>query len=199
MKIGYARVSTKDQKLEIQTEALEKFGCEKIYKEKRSAVKDRPELEKMLTHLREGDAVIVWKLDRLGRSLKHLIDLVSGFRENGVEFISLNDSIDTTTIQGRLTFNIFASFAEFERELIRERTLVGLQAARERGRIGGRKKGLPPDSQKTAFACYQLWQDHSRTIDEILKLLKVSRSSFYRYIAWVKEQNSKKKSKIKQS
>jgi DNA invertase Pin-like site-specific DNA recombinase len=107
MKIGYARVSTKDQKLEMQTEALLKAGCEKIFKEKKSAVKERPELQSMLVHLREGDIVVVWKLDRLGRSLKHLIDLVSGFREKGIEFISLNDSIDTTTAQGRLTFNIF--------------------------------------------------------------------------------------------
>ncbi len=124
MKIGYARVSTQDQNLELQIEALKKFGCEEIFKEKKSAVKERPELEKMLMHLRAGDVVVVWKLDRLGRSLEHLIDLVTGFREKNVEFVSLNDSIDTTTIQGRLTFNIFASFAEFEREIIRERTLA---------------------------------------------------------------------------
>lgn len=191
MKIGYARVSTRDQKLELQTEALKKAGCEKIFKETKSAVKERPELEKMLAHLREGDVVIVWKLDRLGRSLKHLIDLVSGFREKGVEFISLNDSIDTTTVQGRLTFNIFASFAEFERELIRERTLAGLQAARERGRIGGRKKGLSSDAKKTAYACYQLWQDKSRTIPEVLQIVKISRATFYRYIDWVKKENER--------
>ncbi|MCW3789651.1 recombinase family protein [Plebeiobacterium sediminum] len=104
MKIGYARVSTQDQNLELQIEALMKFGCEEIFKEKKSAVKERPELEKMLMHLRSGDVVVVWKLDRLGRSLKHLIDLVTGFREKNVEFVSLNDSIDTTTIQGRLSF-----------------------------------------------------------------------------------------------
>lgn len=128
----------------------------------------------------------------MGRSLKHLIDLVSGFRENGIEFISLNDSIDTTTAQGRLTFNIFASFAEFEREIIRERTLAGLQAARERGRIGGRKKGLSKEAQSTAFACYQLWQDHSRSVSEILKIVNVSKATFYRYIDWVKKKNEKK-------
>jgi len=188
MKIGYARVSTRDQNLEMQTEALQKAGCEKIFKETKSAVKERPEIESMLAHLREGDIVVVWKLDRLGRSLKHLIDLVSGFREKGIEFISLNDSIDTTTAQGRLTFNIFASFAEFEREIIRERTLAGLQAARERGRIGGRKKGLSPDAKKTAFACYQLWKDHSRSVAEILKIVNVSKATFYRYIDWVKKE-----------
>ena len=156
MKIGYARVSTKDQNLELQTAALQKAACEKIYKETQSAVKERPELQSMLNHLRQGDVVVVWKLDRLGRSLKHLIDLVSDFREKGIEFISLNDSIDTTTVTGRLTFNIFASFAEFERELIRERTMAGLQAARERGRIGGRKKGLSPEAKRTAYACYTI-------------------------------------------
>ncbi|MCW3787657.1 recombinase family protein [Plebeiibacterium sediminum] len=191
MKIGYARVSTRDQNLEMQTEALGKAGCEKIFKETKSAVKERQELESMLAHLREGDVVVVWKLDRLGRSLKHLIDLVSGFREKGIEFISLNDSIDTTTAQGRLTFNIFASFAEFEREIIRERTLAGLQAARERGRIGGRKKGLSPDAKKTAFACYQLWVDHSRSVSEILKIVNVSKATFYRYIDWVKKEKEK--------
>ena len=195
MKIGYARVSTKDQKLEMQTEALQKAGCKKIFKETKSAVKERPELQNMLAHLREGDIVVVWKLDRLGRSLKHLIDLVSGFREEGIEFISLNDSIDTTTAQGRLTFNIFASFAEFEREIIRERTLAGLQAARERGRIGGRKKGLSPEAKKTAFACYQLWKDHSRSVSEILKIVGVSRATFYRYVDWVKKENEKRKDK----
>ena len=147
----------------------------------------------MLNHLRQGDVVVVWKLDRLGRSLKHLIDLVTGFREKGIEFISLNDSIDTTTFQGRLTFNIFASFAEFERELIRERTMAGLQAARERGRIGGRKKGLSLEAKKVAYACHQLWQDQSRTIPEVLKIVKVSRATFYRYIVWVKEENGKQK------
>ncbi len=192
MKIGYARVSTKDQKLEMQTEALRKAGCEKIFKETKSAVKERPELEKMLNHLREGDVVVVWKLDRLGRSLKHLIELVTSFREKGIEFISLNDSIDTTTAQGRLTFNIFASFAEFERELIRERTLAGLQAARERGRIGGRKKGLSKPAQRTAYACYQLWLDKSKSVSEILTIVNVSKATFYRYIAWVKEQDEKK-------
>ena len=186
MKIGYARVSTKDQNLEMQIEALGRNGCTKISQETCSAVKERPELESMLEHTREGDVVVVWKLDRLGRSLKHLIDMVSGFRDKGVEFISLNDSIDTTTVQGRLTFNIFASFAEFERELIRERTLAGLEAARLRGRIGGRKKGLTIEAKKTAYACYQLWQDKSRTIHDILQIVNISRATFYRYIAWVK-------------
>ncbi len=104
----------------------------------------------------------------------------------------MNDSIDTTTAQGRLTFNIFASFAEFERELIRERTQAGLQAARERGRIGGRKKGLSKTAQRTAYACYQLWLDKSKSVSEILTIVNVSKATFYRYINWVKKEKEKK-------
>lgn len=191
MKIGYARVSTQDQNLDMQITALEKFGCEKIFKEKKSAVKERPELEKMIVQLRKGDIIVVFKLDRLGRSLKHLIDLVNNFREKGVEFISLNDNIDTTTAQGRFTFNMFASFAEFERELIKERTIAGLEAARERGRVGGRKKGLSKEAQTKALACYQMYNDKSKSIQEILTVTGVSKSTFYRNIKWVEQQTKK--------
>ncbi|NPD47301.1 recombinase family protein [Lentimicrobium sp. S6] len=111
MKIGYARVSTKDQNLDLQISALKENDCEEIFSEKISAVKERPELEKMISILREGDVVVVWKLDRLGRSVKHLINLVTMFREKGVEFISINDNMDTTTIHGRLIFSIFALYS----------------------------------------------------------------------------------------
>ena len=133
MKIGYARVSTLDQKLELQISGLEKYGCERIFEEKKSAAKERPELDKMVAQLRKGDVVVVWKLDRLGRSLRHLVNLVGSFKEMGVQFVSLNDNIDTTTSQGRLMFNLFATFAEFERELISERTKAGLANARAHG------------------------------------------------------------------
>ena len=127
MKIGYARVSTQDQRLELQTDALAQCGCGQIYKERKSGKnKERPELEKMISQLRSGDTVVVWKLDRLGRSLRDLIELVAEFKERGVEFVSLQDGINTATPTGRFTFNIFASLAEFERELIRERTNAGL-------------------------------------------------------------------------
>ena len=130
MKIGYARVSTQDQKLELQLNDLKAYGCEIIFQEKMSGKnKDRPELNKLINHLRNGDKVVVWKLDRLGRSLKDLIELVSLFRKKGVEFVSLKDGIDTSTATGRFTFNIFASLAEFEREIIKERTKAGLDAA----------------------------------------------------------------------
>ena len=135
MKIGYARVSSQDQKLELQLDDLKSYGCEIVYKEKVSGKsKARPQLERMIDQLRNGDVVVVWKLDRLGRSLKDLIDLVSAFREKGVEFVSLKDGIDTGTATRRFTFNIFASLAEFESEIIRERTMAGLEAARSRGR-----------------------------------------------------------------
>ncbi|SMD31826.1 Site-specific DNA recombinase [Reichenbachiella faecimaris] len=196
MKIGYARVSTQDQKLELQVSELEKYGCENIYKEKKSAIKDRPELDNMLAHLRSGDAVVVWKLDRLGRSLRHLINLVALFKEKGVDFISLNDNIDTTTIQGRLIFNIFASFAEFERELISERTKAGLKAAREKGRVGGRKPGLSDEAKTKAWAAHQLYEQGEMPVADILNQLHFSKATFYRYLEWAKE-NLKDKPKRK--
>ncbi|MEP1781632.1 recombinase family protein [Reichenbachiella sp.] len=201
MKIGYARVSTQDQKLELQIAELEKYGCEKLYKEKKSAIKERPELDKMLAHLRSGDAVVVWKLDRLGRSLRHLIDLVALFKEKKVDFISLNDNIDTTTIQGRLIFNIFASFAEFERELISERTKAGLKAAREKGRVGGRKPGLTDAAKTKAWAAHHLAQQAELSATDIIKQLGVSKATYYRYLEWAKinidMKPKRKKSRIK--
>ncbi|RDV11913.1 recombinase family protein [Pontibacter diazotrophicus] len=151
MKIGYARVSTQDQKLELQLDALTQHGCGQIFREKKSGKsKERPELEKMISQLRSGDTVVVWKLDRLGRSLRDLIDLVSEFKERGVEFVSLQDGINTATPTGRFTFNIFASLAEFEREIIRERTKAGLDSAKTRGRKGGRPVGLSKAAMEKA-------------------------------------------------
>lgn len=189
MKIGYARVSTKDQNLDLQIAALQNFGCEKIFQEKQSAVKDRPELENLIEHLRSGDILVVWKLDRLGRSLKHLVDLISAFKQKQVEFISLNDNIDTTTMQGRLIFNLFASFAEFERELIRERTIAGLKSAKARGRVGGRKKGLNDDQKKTAYAAWHLSQNPEHMVQDIIKSLKISKATYYRYLKFVNNTN----------
>src|ERR687890_252727 len=143
MLIGYARVSTEDQNLDLQRDALETAGCEQIYTDRVSGTKARrPGLEQALSHLRAGDTLVVWRLDRLGRSLRHLIDTVTELQEKGIGFKSLTESIDTTTSGGRLVFHIFASLAEFEREIIRERTQAGLQAARARGKTGGRPKAL---------------------------------------------------------
>ena len=143
MKIGYARISTKDQSLSMQVDALKHAGCTQIHKEVASGAKtERPVLDEVIRNLREKDTLVVWKLDRLGRSMRHLIHLTNKLIEKKVGLISLNDPIDTTTVQGRLIFGIFASLAEFERELIRERTQAGLKSARARGRKGGRPKGL---------------------------------------------------------
>lgn len=183
---GYARVSTKDQKLEIQLDKLEAYGCDRIFQEKKSAVKERIELDNLISHLRSGDTVVVWKLDRLGRSLKHLVNTIAYFQEMKVDFISLNDNIDTTTSQGRLMFNLFASFAEFERDLISERTKAGLEAAKARGRQGGRKKGLPKKKQNIAFAALQR-KRKGESPKEIQKACDIPRATYYRYIKWAKE------------
>jgi DNA invertase Pin-like site-specific DNA recombinase len=179
---GYARVSTEDQKLNLQLDALKNANCDKIFKEKISAAKERPELEKMIGLLTKGDCVVVWKLDRLGRSLRHLIDLVKGFEEKEVKFVSIQDNIDTKTAQGRFIFNLFASLAEFERDIIRERTHAGLSAARARGRTGGRPKGLSLEAQLKAQYAKKLYADRSLSIVEICKKVGVSRRTLYNYI-----------------
>ncbi|MEM6734680.1 MAG: recombinase family protein [Bacteroidota bacterium] len=198
MKIGYARVSTQDQKLEMQLEALEKHGCELIFKEKKSAIKERPELEKMISQLRAGDEVVVWKLDRLGRSLRHLVNTVNNFKEMGVEFISLNDNIDTSTSQGRLMFNLFASFSEFERELISERTKAGLENARAHGRKGGRKPGLSKKSKQGAWnALYMLRNKPNMSVQDIQKELGISKGTYYRWIEWAEKDEEEQLKKNK--
>ena len=183
MIIGYARVSTEDQSLDLQTDALASHGCEQIYKEKASGAKvDRPELTKMIEALREGDVVVIWKLDRLGRSLKHLVELVSNFSDRGIGLRSLNDPIDTTTAQGKLLFNIFASLAEFEREMTRERTLAGLKAARARGRVGGRRPGLSDEAKTIALAAKSLYQSGEFTKSQMCERLNISGSTLYKYL-----------------
>lgn len=179
MKIGYARVSTKDQSLDLQIDALEKDGCEKIYTEVMSGTKsERPKLQEMLLNLRKEDIVVVWKLDRLGRSLKHLVELVNFFIEQGVGLRSLHDHIDTTTSQGRLIFNIFASLAEFERDLIQERTRAGLNAARARGRFGGKPKGLSKEAESIACAAETLYKEGNLSVNQIIKQLGIAKATF---------------------
>lgn len=183
MKIGYARVSTQDQNLQMQRDALLASGCEMIFEEKVSGKsKDRPELEKLFGTLRKGDTLIVWKLDRLGRSLKDLIELMSKLKGMDVTFKSLNDSIDTSTATGRFTFNIFASLAEFEREMIRERTLSGLSAARARGRLGGRPKGLSKKNLNIAQSIKILYDKQEKSMEEIAQIFGKSRTTCYRYL-----------------
>jgi DNA invertase Pin-like site-specific DNA recombinase len=151
LRIGYARVSTEDQSLDLQIHALRQAGCERVFTDKTSAVKpQRPGLSEARSHLREGDVLVVWKLDRLGRSVKGLVDLVSELAQQGVQFRSLTDGIDTTTPNGRFFFHMMASLAQMERELIAERTKAGLDAARKRGRMVGRKRRMTPSKIASA-------------------------------------------------
>jgi len=164
-------------------DALEQAGCEKIYQEKVSgAAKARPQLEALLEHLRTGDVVVVWKLDRLARSLKDLVALVNQIQEKGASFQSINDQIDTTSAHGKFTFHVFASLAEFERDIIRERTKAGLTAARARGRVGGRPKGLSKKAQHKAMLAKQLYLEGELSISEICEQLSISKGTLYNYL-----------------
>jgi len=176
--LGYARVSTTDQDAQLQHDALTAAGCYRIFTDTASgALQSRPELDKLLDQLRPGDTLVVWRLDRLGRSIRHLIDQLSELEDRGIEFRSLQESIDTTSPGGRLVFHIFASLAEFERDLIRERTNAGLAAARARGRVGGRPPSLTGDKLATAK---KLYDQQDLTVAQIGDILGVSRSTIYR-------------------
>jgi DNA invertase Pin-like site-specific DNA recombinase len=180
MKIGYARVSTRDQEAHLQIDALNEAGCERIFEEKASgAQRERPELQKSLEYLRAGDVLVVWKLDRLARSLRQLIETVEDLQECGIGFISLTEGIDTTSPGGKLVFHIFGALAEFEREMIRERTRAGLKAAKSRGRKLGRPAAMTPSQIDMARAMRSAGK-HS--MPEIAKQLGVSRATLYRSI-----------------
>lgn len=181
MLIGYARVSTTDQTHNLQRDALEKAGCRKIFADTGSGAKaERVGLAEALQYVREGDTLVVWRLDRLGRSLKHLIDTVTSLNNRGVGFRSLTENIDTTTSGGKLVFHIFGALAEFERDIIRERTNAGLQAARARGRLGGRPKAL--DNPRKVAMAKALYTDRNNTVSEICKTFNISRATLYRYL-----------------
>ncbi|HFG9885511.1 TPA: recombinase family protein [Salmonella enterica subsp. enterica serovar Potsdam] len=177
--IGYARVSTAEQSLDMQIDALKKAGCHQVFTDVASGAKaDRLGLEKALEYLREGDTLVVWKIDRLGRSLAHLVQTIDGLRERGVGFRSLTDAgIDTTTRNGKLLFNLFATLAEFERELISERTKASLAVARARGRKGGRRFMVTDEMLAKARA---LMSKRGLTVKEAAKALGVGRSTLYR-------------------
>lgn len=183
MKIGYARVSTHMQDLALQLDALHQAGCQQIYQEKGSGTKmSRPRLQELLDHLRPGDIVVIWKLDRLARSLKDLIELVTVIQAKDAALLSLKDQIDTTTPAGKLTFHLFATLAEFERDVIRERTQAGLTAARARGRQGGRPKGLSKKAQHTARLAAQLYAESQLSVKAICEQLAISRKTLYNYL-----------------
>ena len=181
MKVGYIRTSKKDQNPQLQRRDLLAAGCEKIFEEQISSRKaDRPQLRAALEYVRKGDALVVWKLDRFGRSLQELIELVRGLKERGIEFVSLRESIDTTTPGGKLVFHVFGAVAEFERDLVLERTVAGLEAARARGRRGGRPRALDESKAKLAK---RLKAEGEHSVEEICSMLGVGRSTLYRYLA----------------
>ena len=180
--LGYARVSTNDQDLSAQTGDLKKAGCKAVYTDVASGVRtSRPGLDACLKNLRPGDTLLVWRLDRLGRSMPHLVALIEKLRRQGISFKSICDgAIDTTTASGDLVFNIFSALAQFERRLIQERTRAGLAAARARGRLGGRKP-IDPQNPKVKMA-QKMHLDRSLSIGEICESLKISRPTLYRYL-----------------
>ena len=180
MLIGYARVSTHEQNLDLQKDALKQAGCEKIFVDEVSGIiAARPGLDKAMEILREKDSLVVWRLDRLGRSLKHLIELVGEFEERKVGFRSLQESMDTSTSGGKLIFHVFAALAEFEHNLIQERTKAGLSAARARGRKGGRPIKLDEKKRK---AVVQLYNERNHSVDEICQMMEISKPTLYSYV-----------------
>ncbi|WP_404351657.1 recombinase family protein [Sutcliffiella horikoshii] len=185
MKIGYARVSTQDQNLDMQVDALEKAGCDKVYTEKMSGTRDdRPELTRILRDvLRHGDTLVVYKMDRLGRSTFRLLELTQQLEEDGIEFESIQDRIDTSTPIGKAMFRMLAVLAEMERDIIVERTQAGLQAARARGRVGGR----PSTPKKAVEKALKLYNSKEYSIAEIVELTNVSKATIYREL---KKRNS---------
>lgn len=180
MKIGYARISKHEQNLNLQRDALECAGCDKILMDEISgSTMERPGLYRLLNIIKEGDTIVVWRLDRLGRSLRHLIDLVNEFKLKGVAFESLHEKIDTTTPTGNLLFHMFGALAEFELNLIKERTHAGLEAARARGKMGGRKFKL---DDKAIERLMKLYTSRQYTGDEMCAMMDVSRPTLYKYI-----------------
>lgn len=187
-RIGYARVSTDDQHLDLQIDALKKAGCELIYEEKISGKSlERPELHHCLKALRPNDVLVVWRLDRLGRSLTDLVKIVSDLEQNGVGFESLSEKIETTSAAGRLMFHVFASLADFERNLIKERTQAGLAAARARGRSGGRKPKL---DSKQIKEIKRLLSDPNINVADVAKRYGVSRTTLYNHVGVVLPRNA---------
>jgi DNA invertase Pin-like site-specific DNA recombinase len=181
MLIGYARVSTDDQKLNLQQDALRIAGCEQIFEDYLSGARAiRPGLTSALEMARSGDTLVVWRLDRLGRSLKDLIQLTETLKQRSIGLQSLQESINTTTSSGQLIFHLFGALAEFERNLIRERTNAGLTAARARGRLGGRPKALDLNKRQLAV---KLYNDREHSIDEICQMMGISKPTLYNYVA----------------
>lgn len=183
MKFAYARVSTKDQNLDLQLDALSKHGYDEIFIEKLSGtIKERPELNRLLARIRKNDSVVVWSLDRLGRNVPHLIELMELFKQHNVELFSLKESIDTSTAMGKFIYHFYAAMAEYIANWTKEKTMAGLEAARARGKSGGRKKGLSIEAENSARAAETLYKEGNFTVDQILKRLNISKPTLYRYL-----------------
>ena len=190
MLVGYARVSTPGQEFDLQQDALREAGCKRLYRDVASGAKAaRPGLEEALDYLRAGDTLVVWRLDRLGRSLSHLIEVVSDLQNRGIGFRALQEQVDTTSAGGRLIFHVFGALAEFERELIRERTTAGLKAARARGRVGGRRKRMTAEQVHQASL---LLANPKCDIAEICRTFGVHRATLYRNVKDYKRQGTAK-------
>jgi DNA invertase Pin-like site-specific DNA recombinase len=184
IKLGYARVSTFEQNLDLQLDALQKEGCKRIFTDKISGVKSKkPDFENLMEYARIGDTIVVWKLDRLGRSTVHLIELMQELKEKGIHLKSLSESIDTTSATGTLFFQFMCILAEHERNIIRERTLAGLSSARARGRTGGRPKGLAQQYQLIAPEVKEMYEKGNRTTEEIRKIFNIkSQPTLYKIL-----------------
>ena len=178
--VGYARVSTFEQLMDLQRDALAAAGCDRVFTDTMSGSRsDRPGLEQALDYVREGDVLVVWRLDRLGRSLRYLIETMTKLDERGIGFKSLTEQIDTTTSGGKLIFHIFGALAEFERDIIKERTKAGLTAARARGKRGGRRPNLLP---KDIALVRKLYEDKQTPVEDICRMFKISRMTLWRYV-----------------
>lgn len=186
MRVGYARVSTQEQTLDLQTDALQQAGCDRVFTDKVSGMKaHKPQFELMMSYLRAGDTIVIWKLDRLGRSTRGLIELVEGLSQKGIHLVSLNDPIDTTSPGGLLVFQIFCALAEHERNVIVQRTRAGLESARARGRQSGRPKGLAVKYQKIAPAVKNLYESDSQSTTQIMSYFGIgSRRTFYKVLRY---------------
>lgn len=179
MKVGYARVSTDDQNLDLQVDALVAAGCKRIFQEKASGTAaSRPEFDRMREFIHEGDTLVVWKLDRVGRSTKQLVDFLDDLRREGIEFVSLKDGFDTQTPVGKMMYTVIAAMAEFEHDLIVERTNAGLAAARARGRMGGR----PKVDQKAIEIALRMYDSKDYSIQEIIRSTGISKATLYKYL-----------------
>ena len=187
MKYGYMRTSKTTQELALQRDTLEKYGVSEIYEEQVSGVKNRPQLEKLLSKLQKGDTLVVWKLDRLGRTAKELVNLVDAFDKRGIHFVSLTENIDTVSPTGKFLVTILCAMAAMERDVLIMRTKAGLEAAKKRGRVGGRPK-VPKDKVKEAITLYK---SNDYSIAEICQKVQISRATLYRIITAYKEKYEK--------